>query len=187
MTSAKENLYMAVIVLSFGLIIYLLIPFQVSMESIPGSMGFSQVGPATLPRLSAWGIILTGLIWSGRSLWKYISERRSAFSEPDSMQKAAGHDQPVKWTWSIMTWLGMIMYVALIPVWGYMESSAIFGLIVGLAMARPGRDGLKAYATIGIRLFFGVVIIPLSLNYVFYKFFFVPLPTGLFSGLLFGW
>jgi len=187
MMSAKENLYIAAIVFAFGLIIYLLIPFQVSTDSIPGSLGFSEVGPDTLPRLSALGIIITGLVWGGRSMWEYLRVRRARDAVPGLIHRTAGDDEPKKWLWPIMTWVGMMIYVTLIPVWGYTEASFLFGLIVGLAMARNRPNGLQPYASTAVYLFIGVVLVPLSLGFVFYKYFHVILPTGPISRVLLGW
>ena len=180
----KEELYTAIVVIVFGLFVYILIPNQVSTDPIPGSMGFSQVGPATLPWLSVFGILLTGLIWLCYTIWKYRSARRIVQSGVEPAENAAMSYRPGIWVFAFITWLGMIVYVLIIPVLGYPETSTLFGLTIALTMARARPKWLQPSDWVGLLI--GVVIFPFVLNFFFLKYLYVTLPPGPLSGLLIG-
>ncbi len=183
--SLDENFYTAGVVLVIGVAIYFVIPAQVNMEPIPGTMGFSKVGSATLPFLAAWGLILTALTWIGRLFWRYLKEqkRQSMPADetiPPSTQTSDTKSQNIMRP--ILVWSGMVGYMILIPLLGFIEASALFGLAVGLSMVSGRPTGFNKRLWLEFILGFGVV--PVCLYLVFHKFFYVTLPTGLISDWL---
>jgi hypothetical protein len=182
--SAKENIYAALVVTVMGLIVYLLISSQVSMEPVPGSMGYSRVGPSTLPRTAAWGFILTGLVWLALETRRLVKARRARRASAEPIQETADPIQRDGWGWSMLVWVGMLTYIALTPVLGFAESCAVFGLPLGIAIARSRPKGLQKYDLIGLLI--GVVLAPLLLHFLFYRFLYVAFPVGPISRMLTG-
>jgi hypothetical protein len=182
--SAKENVYAAIVVTAIGLIIHLLIISQVSTEPVPGSMGYSQVGPSTLPRTAAWGFVLTGLIWLTLEIRKSAKARRARKAAAEPIQQAAEPIQKDGWSWSLLVWVGMLTYIALTPVLGFSESCMVFGVPLGLVIARSRPMGLQKLDLIG--LFIGVVLAPLLLHFLFYRYLYVAFPVGPISRILIG-
>lgn len=171
--SRKENLFAASVVTLLGVAAYLLIPNQVSMEPVPGSMGFSRVGPATLPALAAWGLIATGFGWLAMETWRW---RRQRVVATMGIPRAA---VDARWRSPMSVWLGMVAYVGLTPLLGFTESSMLFGLCLALATA-PARAKRKRRRFV-IELLAGVVLFPVGLQFLFYRFLYVALPTGFIS------
>ena len=180
----KENFYTALTVTAIGLIVFLMIPIEVSMDAVPGSMGFSQVGPATLPRSAAWGFTLTGLTWLTFEIRKYLKARGAQKPAAEPIQAAAEPNQRDGWTASMLVWVGMLAFTALTPVLGYAEACMVFGLPLGLAIAYTRQK--RPQPSDFIVLLAGIVITPLLLHFLFYRFLYVAFPVGPISRLLIG-
>ena len=182
--STKENILSAIIILVLGFIVYFLIPYQVGMDPVPGSMGFSEVGPSTLPSLSAWGFILIGLIWLSSEALKYFNARRNEEAVTIPNEEIENIEQREKWGWSLLLWVGAVIYVALIPVLGYAESCIIFSLPLSLAMIRSRSEEFHIKNLFGLLI--GVIIFPILLHLLFYRFLYVDFPTGIISRFFVG-
>ncbi len=184
--TAKENLILALVVMALGVTTYFVIPFQVDMESVPGSMGYSKVGPATLPYLASWGFLITGLIWITSEARRYLKVRRDRKAGLGQNQGAAAEDQGQNenWTWSLLLWVAAAGYVALIPALGFAESCMVFGLPLGLAMIRSRKIELRPHTLLGLLI--GVILFPVLLHFLFYRFLYVAFPAGPISRWLAG-
>ena len=181
--SLDENFYTAGVVLVIGVATYFVIPAQVNMEPIPGTMGFSKVGSATLPFLAAWGLILTALTWIGRMSWRYLKEQKLQSMPADETIPTSTSDiKRQNILRPILVWSGMVGYMILIPLLGFIEASALFGITVGLSMVSGRPAGLKK--RVWIEFFLGFGVVPVCLYLVFHKFFYVTLPTGFISDWL---
>ncbi len=181
----QENFRLAVLVTTFGLIVYLIIPIQVSSAPVPGSMGLSKVGPATLPLVSAWGFIITGLIWMAFEGGRFLQARHGARERVAPTQRAPEKEGSAGLFFPLGLWLAVVIGISLLPMLGFAESCTVLGIPLGLAMARAKRHGLQRRDWIGLGA--GMGILPLILHFVFRRFLYVDFPSGIISQFLAGW
>jgi len=181
----EENFRLALLVTAFGLIVYFIIPIQVSSAPVPGSMGLSKVGPATLPRVSAWGFIITGLAWMAFEVGRFLKARRGVRERVASIEGTAGGDGVAALLFPLGLWLAVVICISLLPMLGFAESCTVLGIPLGLAMARarPKRFQRGDWIALGV----GMGIFPLILHFLFRRFLYVDFPGGIISQFLTGW
>jgi putative tricarboxylic transport membrane protein len=166
----------AVVCLVFAAFVIVTMPGQTSDRPIPGARGFDLLDGAFFPKIAVTLFVIA-------SLWLFITGRPSGSAagpaEPPHAAKsgdgirfvAEADDEPPGLTLADFLYacgltLGVLAYVQLLPVAGYLVSTMLAVAVLALICGQRSWLGLFA----------GAVIFPVVVYYLFGEIFRVPLP-----------
>ena len=144
--------------LMFGLALYVVIPFQVSVEPIPGASQFVAFTPADLPRACATAFVLLGLV----QLFQSMRQGKP----PES-------DARISFTWNaaqdfLVLGLAIILYPEVMLILGY-PVATIFFLLLLILYGGERRLAVLVTCAVGV---------PLAIYVLFVRLMSIPLPAG---------
>jgi hypothetical protein len=193
MRSMNQDRWTAVACLVIAVLVVLAIPSQTSDRPLPGARGFDILDGAFFPKIAV-SLFIIAAIW----LFIEARPRRAAGaatsddgSTPEvrsgqgAQQDRSGlstagsvlisDDQPPGMTLRDLAWAvalsgGMLIYVQVLDSLGYLPCTIVGVVLLALVCGQRSPVGL----------FFGGVIFPAAVFYLFTRLFMVPLPRGFF-------
>lgn len=149
--------------LVFGLVIHLVIPFEVSVEPIPGASQYIGFTPAALPRLCATAFMLLGILQIARS----VHERSQ--TTPDN-KKPRFNLETVR-NLAVLA-AALIAYAIAMPLVGYVPATVAFLLLL-ISYGGERRLTLLILCSVGV---------PISIYLLFGRLMSIPLPDARLLG-----
>lgn len=159
-----QDRWTALVCLAFAGFVIVTMPSQTSDRAIPGARGFDLLDGAFFPKIAVTLFVLA-------SLWLFVAGRPAP---PQAMPEAGGLEDEAAglglrdFLYACALTLGILGYVQLLPVAGYLASTMLAVAALALICGQRSWPGL----------FVGAVVFPLVVYYLFARIFLVPLPRA---------
>lgn len=165
----NQDRWTAVTCFVIAVAVVLAIPSQTSDRPLPGARGFDILDGAFFPELAV-------ILFAVAAIWLFIEARPRQTAGSGDDPVIVSEDQPPGMTvgdliWAIALSGGVLVYVQLLEPFGYLPCTIVGVLILAFICGQRSWSGF----------FFGGIVFPSIVFYVFTRFFMVPLPRGDFS------
>jgi len=165
----NQDRWTAVTCFVIAVAVMLAIPSQTSDRPLPGARGFDLLDGAFFPELAV-------ILFAFAAVWLFIEVRPRKIDSGMGAPDVVSDDQPPGMTLGDLFWAlalsgGVLIYVQLLEPFGYLPCTIVGVLILAFICGQRSWSGF----------FFGGIVFPSIVFYLFTRFFMVPLPRGEFS------